>query len=299
MRQPANSRIPVEKAEIYPSPFSEGQNILVDQYKSPGVSTERYNLHEPWEMGVVLAGLYRIIWNQIEFTLKPGEMWWCGPWELHGWANEKPGTTVIVISFKPGVIYSLPTDDPFASSAYLPFLRPEIRPRLQPKNQAERQHLIRQALALHELASSAPLYQQTALRLAFLQLLLHVMQRYPQAKNISFIQNHTVAERVVTTVNFIRQNLAERINLEDAARQACLSRTHFARSFRQVMGTTFGQYVLKARLEKAHQEIQKGEKKLSTVALDCGFSDFSNFIVQYREQYGHTPGEEKKGARAA
>jgi len=60
-------------------------------------------------------------------------------------------------------------------------------------------------------------------------------------------------------------------------------------TFKNIMGTPFGQYVLKRRLERVHYELQNDNYKIEMLARRWGFYDASHLIRQYKKFYGKTP----------
>jgi hypothetical protein len=101
---------------------------------------EGYNLHAHWEFGVVLQGAYTDIRSKSTCVLNPGEFWWCGPWELHGWEVKDPKTEVMVVEFFPAVLYTIPSSEPFFSAVFLPFLQPKIRRTLESASTVEKKN---------------------------------------------------------------------------------------------------------------------------------------------------------------
>lgn len=106
--------------------------------------------------------------------------------------------------------------------------------------------------------------------------------------------SRTFDNRIKLANTYIEKNLAQKITLEAAAEAACMSASHFAKLFKEQMGETFGQHVLKLRLQGAREEIMKGGEKLSTIAERWGFFDSTHLINQYKKTYGQTPGVDKR-----
>jgi AraC-like DNA-binding protein len=106
--------------------------------------------------------------------------------------------------------------------------------------------------------------------------------------------SRTLDNRIKLANTYIEKNLAQKITLEAAAEAACMSASHFAKLFKEQMGETFGQHVLKLRLQGAREEIMKGGEKLSAIAERWGFFDSTHLINQYKKMYGQTPGVDKR-----
>ena len=97
------------------------------------------------------------------------------------------------------------------------------------------------------------------------------------------------AARVATAVRFIERYLGTRLTLSDLAREAGLSRFHFLRTFERLVGVTPHRYILRARLREAAMRLEAESTGILDIALDCGFSDQSNFSRAFRAEFGASP----------
>ena len=80
------------------------------------------------------------------------------------------------------------------------------------------------------------------------------------------------------------------LNLADLAREASMSRYHFLRTFRHVVGLTPHQFILRTRLHTAAVELRRSVRPILDIALDAGFADLSTFNRRFRATMGVTPG---------
>ena len=76
--------------------------------------------------------------------------------------------------------------------------------------------------------------------------------------------------------------------LEDMADIAVMSRTHYANTFRNVVGVTPGGYLSEWRLTLARMEITKGIP-LKAVAEKVGFSSSAALSRAFKRRYGISP----------
>jgi AraC-like DNA-binding protein len=86
-------------------------------------------------------------------------------------------------------------------------------------------------------------------------------------------------------------NMDGRVGLADLAREAGLSRSHFARAFRNTTGIPPHKWLLARRLELAQELLRKSTLSLEEVALRCGFSDQSHFTRVFSKAMLVSPGE--------
>ncbi len=88
----------------------------------------------------------------------------------------------------------------------------------------------------------------------------------------------------------VHDNPGRNWHLEDLADVAGMSRTHFANSFRKVVGVTPGEYLSGWRLTLARAEIAKGAP-LKVVAGKIGFSSSAALSRAFSRRYGFSPRE--------
>jgi AraC family transcriptional regulator len=96
--------------------------------------------------------------------------------------------------------------------------------------------------------------------------------------------------RVTAALRRIEAEAAEPLALADLAREAATSPYHFLRTFRQVVGMTPHQFVLRTRLHRAAVRLRRTDESISAIAFEAGFSDLSTFNRRFRRVMGLSPG---------
>lgn len=98
--------------------------------------------------------------------------------------------------------------------------------------------------------------------------------------------------RINEVVNFILHNLTEELSLQQLADIAQYSPFHFQKIFKQVVGESPKQYVIRMRLETAaHALIMHRHKTITEIALENGFSSSATFARSFKNYFG-VPAEE-------
>lgn len=87
----------------------------------------------------------------------------------------------------------------------------------------------------------------------------------------------------------IRGHLDRTITVEDLAREAGMSASHFSRVFKETVGETPMQYVLAYRIEQAMGMMRDPARPLGDIALACGFADQAHFSRSFKQVTGQTP----------
>lgn len=95
-------------------------------------------------------------------------------------------------------------------------------------------------------------------------------------------------KQVVDAKLFIDSHFSEKIDLELIANEACFSKFHFHRVFKECYNKTPLQYLTQVRIKEAKrllaEEIPTGE-----VCFLVGFDSVSSFIKLFRRHEGETP----------
>lgn len=95
----------------------------------------------------------------------------------------------------------------------------------------------------------------------------------------------------------ISNELANDLSLSTLCGELGMSRTHFVRMFQSSMAMSPHRYVMRKRLERAHELIVGGVAPLAEIALSTGFSNQSHLHRLYRDAYGATPGAARRSGR--
>lgn len=87
---------------------------------------------------------------------------------------------------------------------------------------------------------------------------------------------------------YINDNIAEDLSVEDLSAVAAMSKFHFIRLFRERFGLTPHRYILNQRVNRARAALEAGRPP-SDVAQELAFSDVSHLNRRFKLVYGLTP----------
>ncbi len=97
-------------------------------------------------------------------------------------------------------------------------------------------------------------------------------------------------------LSFIEDNLARDLGLDEIAKVAGMSVSHFKALFRDTVGSPVHQYVIRRRVERAALLLRESDLPISQVALETGFSHQSHLALHMRRLLGVSPKELKNAA---
>jgi AraC-like DNA-binding protein len=96
---------------------------------------------------------------------------------------------------------------------------------------------------------------------------------------------------------YIHEHYTEPISLKDVAGSVGISKEYLARCFHQETGVTLVTYLNRYRIGQAKARLEAGEKNLTEIALEVGFSSGPYFSRVFRQEVGMSPSEYRQAGR--
>ena len=90
-------------------------------------------------------------------------------------------------------------------------------------------------------------------------------------------------------IRIIRDEYSRRFTVEMLADACNISKFHFCRIFKSVMGMSAIKYLSVYRLKIADTLLTSSDRQIGEIATLCGFEDAGYFARIYKEHYGHAP----------
>ena len=96
-------------------------------------------------------------------------------------------------------------------------------------------------------------------------------------------------DRFNAAIDYIENNLDNKIEYSSVARAACCSEFHFSRMFSSLTGISLSEYIRRRRLTKAAFDIQTSNEKIIDIALKYGYDSSDAFTRAFKKLHGVTP----------
>jgi AraC family transcriptional regulator len=117
-----------------------------------------------------------------------------------------------------------------------------------------------------------------------------ILVKSEQLNVINIGARNELFKRLNNAKDYMISNYNKDIQLEDICKYACLSETHFYRSFKQTFHCSPHQYLIQLRLSQAKYMLKNTNYEVREIVNLVGFDCVSSFIRLFKDRFGVTPG---------
>ena len=267
---------------------------------------EQAHRHEYFQVQVNLAGRTQ---HHIGATVRasdPGSLSFVLPYRVHR-APHPPGSKFYVISFSQRFLRPELDIDPLDIEDVPLERAPELAPFLFQEYMDFRLdgadlELVRKACRKMADENSRQRFCSLEIIRANLLLLLGTVCRRYENELLQLAAAHAQRksrrDALSRVIRYIRENLAQRIILADAAAAAYLSPNYLAHLIKKETGKTFTDLVTERRMEKAQELLAHTTLRVSEIAGEVGFRDEAYFARRFRQCFHIAPREFRRASGA-
>lgn len=122
-------------------------------------------------------------------------------------------------------------------------------------------------------------------------LAIQLVRRYSCLKDVTIRKGGMAPNKLRRALEFISDKLEQQqgIALEVVAQEVGMSRYHFSRVFKESMGLSPINYIVRQRIERAKKLLAETDLPIADIALQAGFSGQSHFTTFFSKLVGLTP----------
>lgn len=246
--------------------------------------------HTAGEIIMPLENIYTVVVNDTHYVLNPGDIMLLPSGEIHQLFAPEVGKRII-LQFDSSLLYHLKG---FDSTFHL------FRPCListSEKNVDLHQALKQLMFTMSDEYFSNEKLKEASMYSYFIQFFVtlgrnHLSRdnNYSQAKSS---KRHMYIEKFLQVCHYINQHCTEDIPLDKLTEIAGFSKFHFARLFKQFMGTTYYNYIIQNRILHAETLLIDPQLSIMDVAMRSGFGSLPTFNRVFKAYKKCTPSEFK------
>ncbi len=134
-------------------------------------------------------------------------------------------------------------------------------------------------------------FYSAKVRAKVLDFLVHLCEKYGAQISERERRHDKNFENIRTAIIYIRDNLKEKISVDNLAQMSGMSKYHFIREFKRITHYTPVIYINIARIEMARRLLTEKKYSIGEVSELCGFDNLSYFTKTFKKYTGVTPSE--------
>lgn len=260
---------------------------LAEQDNDP----ERFHYHDFCEITYVQSGFGSYFINGTEYEVEPGDIIIFNQVEPHGWIVTERVMEVLVLTFAPEVVA-----DP-GSSSEDEYLKPffYLGSHFQNLISSTDYRTAEIHDIMDEIAKESRFREkgyEGMIRSDILRILTLLIRHYEKEDmtfDISLNDKKRSMKRLEQAIYYINSHYTEPVTLEEVSALAYMSPNYFSSYFKNVTNKKFSEYVTMLRLNRVQELIMTTDRTVTSIAMECGFRNMSNFYRLYKKHVGPLP----------
>lgn len=269
--------------------LSDAMPIMGSSNLHPERHESDWDMHYGLEFGLVLSGRERRHYmGNYRFDARPGQVWFCGMWEPHGWEIMKAPTEVIVLKLWPPLLTQMHFEEAPDFCALAPFIAPPERRPQTPERL--RKTMLEFGGRLRKILAADSPHRLLRVRLILQEILLSLCETWPERRLWHSRRPSTEFPRINRALQMVFES-RKFVTTNAVARFCGMNRHAFSALFEDWMNIRFSDFALCYRLSAAALQLKCLNEPIKSIAIQWGFSDPSHFCRLFERHYGCSPYE--------
>lgn len=267
--------------------------FFVSKYKMQ--VTDEYHEHDFTELTYILSGKGKYYINGTVYDVKAGDVIICNPGIKHNniVMNPKEPTVEFFSGFTNFRFKNMPPNSiVLKEGGYLLHTNAEVKQEIS-------KHCY-EMLAENESCSVGKYFMLKTHLMQILLLIVREIVEVPKTRQEGCdFESYNKSYAVKKIINYLNENYAQKISLEQIAKNMYLSPVYISKIFKEETGESPINYLIKIRLEKARDILlNKENKRIKNIANQVGYEDVYHFSKLFKKYYGVAPLHYKKKYRS-
>lgn len=129
---------------------------------------------------------------------------------------------------------------------------------------------------------------------ALTRLYVHILEESLNNEEVRSTESSNHSIRVRQILDFINNNYKIKITIDDISKNIGLCRSEVCKLFKNEIGLSIADYILKLRIEKSIPLLLSNKMNITEIAASCGFNSSSYYAEAFKKLINMTPLEYKK-----
>lgn len=251
--------------------------LNIEAYHFKGIMQKfPMHFHDHYTIGFIEKGKRYLVYKDQAFSLDEGDLIVFNPGDSHSCEQvDDRALDFRAVNIKPDCMRKAVLD--ITGKDSLPYFRQPVLPNSELAGCLRELHTM--------IAEEEKDFKKEEL---FLLLIEELIKEY---SDVEFpLARAPVSCEIQTVCDYLEENYAKNINLNDLCELAGLSKYYFLRSFTKQKGISPYRYLETIRINQAKQLLENGVRPIDA-ALQTGFSDQSHFNHFFKRLIGLTPAQ--------
>lgn len=258
-------------------------------YMPPGVEAKKgFHKHNFSEIVLILSGSGIHFFNGEQCPLKAGDVLIIHPEAVHGYDHCDLELVNIIFDVRQLI---LPILDGVSAPLFRKFFPDkqngfygQVEPILSLQQEEQKNIFEIIQRISDELKNCRPGHNLFCMAL-FIEIIITLCRLHLKNDQI----NNPPAQRIGETIEYMNTHYQQQISTAQLAKIACRSRRNFFLHFKNTVGCTPIQYLIRVRISRAMELLLYTEMSIGDIAARCGFFDSNYFCKTFRAQTGFSP----------
>jgi AraC-like DNA-binding protein len=123
------------------------------------------------------------------------------------------------------------------------------------------------------------------------ELIIRILQGNSRESYMENASKLSSSNRLAYVLDYISTHLHEPLSVSDLSKKACMSESHFHKTFKEELGVTPIDYINSQRIKLAIRLLEDPSRKIKEIYLECGFENRSYFNRLFKRKLQVSPGE--------
>lgn len=250
--------------------------------------TMNMHIHDCYEIYYSISGGKQFLIDNKTYNISPGDLFFINQYESHHLTQiDKEEHERIVISIHPDFLKKLSTKNTPMDYCFS-YRGEDFSHRISLDKEQQQRFMY----YIHKLTSISGYAEDVMERAVFTEFMVQLNKIFYSKLQIVeediITADYQYDEQVKEILEYINQNIASPITIEQLSNQFFLSKSYICRIFKQGTGTTINKYLTARRISIAKSLLSDG-MFVYEVYEKCGFRDYSNFLKSFTKAVGVSP----------
>lgn len=231
--------------------------------------------HEFEEIVIVYEGKGSHFINDIEYSIKPGDVFLISKGQIHRYENLEKLSYINVL-FDRNIILQSAVSEIFN----------KIESTGLNLNMFERNNA---AILINTIDNELYNKKEAYTQMALIHLMQLICLIYRSGQNIKQSEDSTAEDKIKNIISYLNKENGPEISIETMAAEAGTCKRNFHRIFHKLTGQPPQEYITRLRIAKACELLVNTEKTITNIAAMVNYSDSNYFARQFKTMNGVSP----------